>query len=861
MSRAVVPSGSVMAEHHIQNRPGQGFLTRLRRTRAAVKVAVIVERLWPLLLPLVVVGSLFLSFAWLGAFRFLPEWGRFGLLAVLALAALASLWPLRSFRMPSGAEIDRRIEQANRLKHAPVSTQTDRLAVHASDPFASALWHEHQRRMAERLTRLSGDLPRTSVPERDPFALRAFAALLFVTALAFSSSPYGGRVADAFRMPQFAAATPARIDAWVTPPAYTGRAPIFLTANAGRQEQAIRVPQGSIVAVQVSGGSGEEALTYTDAAGDTRVIAPEKTPTSETEAPSSTAQRFAHVLDRDGIVGLRDGGSEARHWSFSIIPDLPPQIRFAEEPKRAVNGTLELSYEIEDDYGAASAQALFSLTESSPAARPLYEAPEMPLKLPRSDGKANAAKTSRDLTQHPWAGRPVELTLSVTDAAEQMGQSETKTLILPERPFTNPLARALIEQRRELALDANQKPRVLALMQAVLLWPEETFEQLSHFLLISAVRSRLSHAESDDALREVVDELWEIALIIEDGDMTAAEKRLSQAREALERALEEGASDEEIAELMDELRTAMQEFLREFAERAMQNRNFAEGQDSETMRQSDLERMLDEIEELAQSGARDEARDLLSQLENMMNNLQMAQPGEGQPGGQQSEMRQQMDQLGELMRRQQELMNETFRLDQQQRGQQGQQGQQGQLGQGEQQQGPGEGQGMSQEELAEALQGLQEGQGGLRGDLESLMQGLEGLGIQPGEGFGEAGEAMGEAEGALGQSQGERAVGEQGRALEALRRGAQDMMNQMQQAMQGEQGQGMQGSRQNNAGRDPLGRPRATTGPDFGDSVDVPDEIDRQRAREILDAIRRRLGDALSPALERDYLERLLDMR
>ncbi len=61
--------------------------------------------------------------------------------------------------------------------------------------------------------------------------------------------------------------------------------------------------------------------------------------------------------------------------------------------------------------------------------------------------------------------------------------------------------------------------------------------------------------------------------------------------------------------------------------------------------------------------------------------------------------------------------------------------------------------------------------------------------------------------------------------------------------------------------RDPLGRPRATQGPDFGDSVKVPDEIDVQRARRILDAIRKRLGNALSPEIERDYLERLLELR
>ena len=103
--------------------------------------------------------------------------------------------------------------------------------------------------------------------------------------------------------------------------------------------------------------------------------------------------------------------------------------------------------------------------------------------------------------------------------------------------------------------------------------------------------------------------------------------------------------------------------------------------------------------------------------------------------------------------------------------------------------------------------------------------------------------------------------------MQALRRGARDMMQQMQQAMgQGEgQGEGRQGQRDGGYGRgeqrsdrDPLGRPRSTEGPDFGQDVEVPDEIDTQRARRILDAIRKRLGDQLSPQMERDYLERLL---
>src|SRR5690606_22569797 len=122
--------------------------------------------------------------------------------------------------------------------------------------------------------------------------------------------------------------------------------------------------------------------------------------------------------------------------------------------------------------------------------------------------------------------------------------------------------------------------------------------------------SRLSMAGSDDELRDVVDYLWEIALTIEDGGLSDAEQRLRQAQEALRQGLENGASDEEIGRLMAELREAMNEYLREFAERAMRDPNMAMQQmpQGQELRQSDLDRMLDQIEDLARSGARDQAQ-------------------------------------------------------------------------------------------------------------------------------------------------------------------------------------------------------------------------------------------------------------
>ena len=49
-------------------------------------------------------------------------------------------------------------------------------------------------------------------------------------------------------------------------------------------------------------------------------------------------------------------------------------------------------------------------------------------------------------------------------------------------------------------------------------------------------------------------------------------------------------------------------------------------------------------------------------------------------------------------------------------------------------------------------------------------------------------------------------------------------------------------------------------GRDYGDdyTVKVPGEIDVQRARRIIEELRRRFGDVLRPQEELDYIERLL---
>jgi hypothetical protein len=166
---------------------------------------------------------------------------------------------------------------------------------------------------------------------------------------------------------------------------------------------------------------------------------------------------------------------------------------------------------------------------------------------------------------------------------------------------------------------------------------------------------------------------------------------------------------------------------------------------------------------------------------------------------------------------------------------------------------------------------LQQDQQNLRDRLKKLLDELAKRGMRPGQGqegdqnvdgLDEADSAMGDAGGKLGEGNADGAVDSQGRALEALRKGAQSLAE----AMQPGDGEGQGDGPGNRAGRqqsggnqsDPLGRP--LRGREFGDdmTVKIPGEIDVQRVRRILEELRRRLADPARPQIELDYIERLL---
>jgi uncharacterized protein (TIGR02302 family) len=622
--------------------------------------------------------------------------------------------------------------------------------------------------------------------------------------------------------------------AWINPPDYTGQAPILLKYLPKNSDEASAetyvIPAGSQFTARVFGGS-------------------EEAPVLDVEQESFAFERLDTLnfqietdFEKPALVQVKKDDVVVGSWHLNVIADEKPDIELLIEPEVTERAAFRLQYRAQDDYGVAGIGGEIR-RENYPEVLTLV------LPTPGRGSTEIIGESYHDLTAHPWAGLEVDLRLFAEDQTGQQGFSEVVRMVLPERTFANPIARALIEQRRNLVLDPKaNKPNALIALEAIALIPESLGDDFTAMVLLSTARSTLRYGAGQQAIDKVVELLWETALRLENGDLSMAEAALRAAEQALMEALNNDASDSEIKKLVEELRAAMENFLQALAQQQMNTAEQPQTIDPESqnrmIQSQDLQKLLDKIDQFARGGARDAARELLSELQDIMENLQSAQ--RMQPSADQQAMQQMLNELGELMQKQQDLLDETLR--QSREGQQGQQ-----QGGDRSQKSPQQGQG-------NPMEGLAQNQEALRQMLGDLMGRLGMKGEIP-QSLGRAERSMKDARESLGQGEGEGAMKSESEALDNLRQGAEGLAQQM---MENRQGQGPQsaGNGQRGQPRDPLGRPTGQEGPigTSSENSNLQGAADAfNKTRSIRDEVQRRLSDPSRDLLEREYLKRLLD--
>ncbi|SFQ02942.1 TIGR02302 family protein [Roseivivax halotolerans] len=814
------------------------------------------------------------------------------IVAVLALGLAGwTLWRgVSRFTWPSREDALIRLDAT--MPGHPITTSLDRQAIGAGDGASAAVWNAHQARMRARLAEAKAVEPDLRVSDADPYALRYAALLALAVALLFGSVMRVSSVAGIGPGGASDLATGPSWEGWVEPPAYTRLPTIYLNDITDPE---LSVPEGSSVTLRLYGEVGALSVSETVSGN----------PLAQEDGVDETARDFS--VETDGRIAI--DGPNGRAWDIAVTEDAAPEVDQVGRFDVKYDGEASLSYEASDDYEVTGGTATVTLAldevdrrygrEIEPEQR---DAIEVPLPLPVAGDRSDFEETLIDnFSQHPWANLPVNISFEVTDAAGQVGASEANVQTLPGRRFFEPMAAALIEERQALLWNRENADDIALIMRAISHEPDGLFRQSSHYLRFRTILRRLeASAEdgmSDEEVAETAAAMWDLAIVLEEGDLDDARERLQRAQERLTEAMRNGASEDEIAELMQELRRATDDYMRQLAQeqrRTAEENGESPSQDMQNgmqMTQNDLQEMMDRIQELMEEGRMAEAMQAMEELQRLMENMRVT---EGQGQGQQSPGQQAMEGLGETLREQQELsdqafedLQEQFNPGQNRQGQQGQQGQDGQQqGQGQQpgQQNQGRGEGQQQGQGQGQGQGEQQGQQGqgggqsleesladrqrsLRGELNRQRQNMPGDGSEAGRRAGEALDraegAMEGAEDALREDDLAGAIDRQSEAMEALREGMRNLgeaMAEQQGQQPGEQGQqGMADGTDPGQQRDPLGRSAGSNGQIGSDEQMLQGEDVYRRARELLDEIRRRSGEGERPEEELEYLERLLE--
>ena len=760
---------------------------RLRRRLRLARLVVALERSWPALAALASLGATFIALALFDLLPALPGWLHGLVLLAFAGAAAALLWHLFRLPRPDWVAAARRLEADSGLTHRPLSALADRPA-----GGEEGLWLAHVARARMALAAARPSWPRSPMAAKDPWGWRAGALLLLAVALAGGGGDdWPGRLVRAVTPAiDWPSPDPQSLEVWITPPAYTGLPPRLLHRDHD-QKRPVAVPVGSAVLAVLAGGWGDARLRI-----DGR--------DSRFQRLGEDGQRVEAMINGGSRLAVRQGWREVAAWPLAVIPDHSPAIEFANPPEPAERGRLHMAVSASDDYGLARLWVEFRLLSA-----PLDEPPlAVPLPLPAGAPRQGGTSSWHDLTAHPWAGLPVLAQPMAEDGLGQRGAGEVATLTLPERGFSNPEARLLVEQRRTLTRSPEQAPAVAKVLDAVTSDPGRFNGDLVVFLALRAARHALARREF--ALADIQDLLWQAALRLEDGDLADAERALEDARHALEQAIEDNSPDVALKALVERFQDALERYLDALSERVGPLPQQAAGG---AVSDRDLMDMVESLRQMAEIGARDGLRAGLRDLAGILDGLQAGGPSPGSAAAAEG-----LKELRELTRRQQRLLEHSHR----------------------------QGQGGDASAAAAAQQ--QEEARRLLAQLRRRM--AEGLGQEPAA-LERADRAMADAIERLHLGDWEGAAAEQGTALDQLQQGARQALEDMQAGSLGVGGGLLP--------RDPLGRPLGGGGGlDDDGTTRVPDGGEIRRARTLLDEVRRRAGDFSRPEPERDYLHRLL---
>jgi hypothetical protein len=339
---------------HEKNKLSRKFEAVVKRAEKAI----IIERSIPAIAVSLGVAGSFLAASWFNVWSQLPAYGRVAGVALFATALIGSVAALRNVKKPSRDECIKRIDSSSNVPHRPASVLDDDVSseIHNDSLIGTKMWELHKEKTEKEIKKLRTGWPKSNLKKQDPLYLRyAIPLLLGASAIVSLGNSHIDRVNTAFdwNTPVISSA-PVGVEAWITPPHYTGQDKHFLSNGANgiseiRNIQA-NAPEGSILTVRfydndatIASNGGIEP--YSEDNNRFIFSSNKRTPNAE------------HKFKLDGVSALQIKTSSGHdlNWVFDTTPDNPPEVEVTntEHDKERAPNNINVTYKLSDEYKGA----------------------------------------------------------------------------------------------------------------------------------------------------------------------------------------------------------------------------------------------------------------------------------------------------------------------------------------------------------------------------------------------------------------------------------------------------------------------------------------------------------------------------
>jgi len=532
---------------------------------------------WETYAPVLATGflalGLFVLGAWLGLWQWIGDPIRLIALIITVFFLARSVLRALRLRMPTYSDARRRVETDSEQSHRPLDVLDDRPALSAD------LWPSHQKTALKQAEALKPARGKPALSLVDKYDLRFILPVILLISAVIMAGFSFERLRKAVSPTWQSSIRSSQIsyEAWIDPPSYTGRPPIYFKDGAD-----VAVPAGSEFVARISGVKTAPRPRLVSG-WRSRFLTPKRLGAKSFEI-RETVDDSAHVEFRVGL--------SRKSFALNVTEDQPPNVEIISPPEADKRDRLTLAYGLSDDFGVETLNIEMALmsddTDENTAFDGIPVLADIPLPGSRQT-KIENAKAAVDLSKTRYAGRKVIGRLVATDGSGQIGVSDAVWFTVPDKIFVEPLAKAVAEQRSLVmaGLDETYKPnpkpawkpsdgfwneykprlhwdrapapiqRATLLIEAVTDEPAGLFKDPAVFMGLRHARSQMRHAESIAELTGLPEDLWRIALRAEFGVLGTALEEMREAEAALREGIARRASKREVDTLFERYNLAV----------------------------------------------------------------------------------------------------------------------------------------------------------------------------------------------------------------------------------------------------------------------------------------------------------------